>query len=63
MDTPGQVYGGEDRAYINDPKFWKVIEERRWEPGIPWEVAKKFLGLDDQTTNEILSLCFEDVSR
>lgn len=42
-----QDYDDEDRAYINDPEFWKMIEERRREPGIPWEEAKKQLGLDD----------------
>lgn len=42
-----QDYDEEDRAYINDPEFWKMIEERRREPGIPWEEAKKQLRLDD----------------
>jgi len=38
-------YGEEDRAYIDDPEFWKMIQQRRCEPGIPWEEAKQ-LGLD-----------------
>jgi prevent-host-death family protein len=29
----------------SDPDFWKMIEERRREKGIPWKEAKKQLGL------------------
>ena len=44
----------EDRAYINDPAFWKMIDERRKEVGIPWAEAEKLLGLDDGTTDQIV---------
>ena len=47
MSTDNQANDEEDRAYINVPEFWKMIEERRREPGIPWEEAKKQLDLDD----------------
>ena len=47
MSSDEQEIDDEDRAYINDPAFWKMIEERRREPGIPWEEAKKQLDLDD----------------
>lgn len=47
MNKSDQDYDDEDRAYINDPEFWKMIEERRREPGIPWEEANQQLGLDD----------------
>ena len=47
MSSDEQDYDEEDRAYINNSEFGKMIEERRCEPGIPWEAAKKQLGLDD----------------
>lgn len=30
-------------AYANSPEFWRLIEERRLEPGIAWDEAKKQL--------------------
>jgi hypothetical protein len=27
--------------YANSPQFWRMIEERRKEPTIPWEDAKR----------------------
>ncbi len=36
MSTVDQDYDDADRAYINDPAFWKMIDERRKEVGIPW---------------------------
>lgn len=42
-----QDYDDEDRDYINDPAFWKMINERRKEVGISWEEADKLLGLDE----------------
>ena len=46
--TVDQDYDDEDRAYINDPAFWKMIDERRKEVGIPWDEAEKLLGLDTE---------------
>ncbi|MFM9964498.1 MAG: hypothetical protein ACKV2Q_25125 [Planctomycetaceae bacterium] len=48
MSTVDQDYDDEDRAYINDPAFWKMIDERRKEVGIPWAEAEKLLGLDTE---------------
>ena len=31
--------------YVNDPAFWRMIDERRREPTIPWNEAMKQLGL------------------
>jgi len=39
----GLDYDEEDLEYINSAEFWKMIEESRRGPTIPWEVAKKRL--------------------
>ena len=33
--------------YVNDPAFWRMIEERRREATIPWDEAMRKLGLAD----------------
>jgi antitoxin (DNA-binding transcriptional repressor) of toxin-antitoxin stability system len=33
-------------ACTRSPEFWQMIRERRQEQGIPWEKARKELGLD-----------------
>lgn len=33
-------------AYANSPQFWRLIEERRLEQGIPWDDAKQQLDLE-----------------
>jgi prevent-host-death family protein len=33
-------------AYANSPEFWRMIQERRREQGIPWQEARKQLDLD-----------------
>ena len=33
-------YDEEDIGYMTDPSFWKMIEQRRKEPTIPWEQVK-----------------------
>ena len=33
-------------AYAESPEFWQMIRERRHEPAVPWDEAKKQLGLD-----------------
>jgi antitoxin (DNA-binding transcriptional repressor) of toxin-antitoxin stability system len=30
------------------PEFWQMIRERRQQQGIPWEEARKELGLDEE---------------
>ena len=37
----------EDMEYVNSPEFWKMIEESRRSPAIPWEEAKKELFRDE----------------
>ncbi len=32
-------------AYANSPEFWRMIQQRRKEQGIPWAEAKKQLDL------------------
>jgi len=32
----------------NDPEFWRMIQERRREPTVPWEELKAELGLPPQ---------------
>ena len=34
-------------AFTRSPEFWQMIRERRQEQGIPWEEARKELGLDE----------------
>jgi antitoxin (DNA-binding transcriptional repressor) of toxin-antitoxin stability system len=34
----------EDHAEV--PEFWEMIQQRRSEPGIPWDEAKRQLDLD-----------------
>jgi prevent-host-death family protein len=34
-------------AYASAPEFRRLIQQRRQEQGIPWEEAKKQLGLDE----------------
>lgn len=31
--------------YANDPAFWRMIDERRREPTIPWDEAMQRIGL------------------
>lgn len=33
-------------AYANSPEFWQMIQQRRKEPGIPWEEARTQLDLE-----------------
>ncbi len=33
-------------AYASSPEFWQMIQQRRQEPGIPWEVARQQLELE-----------------
>ena len=33
-------------AYANSPEFWRMIQQRRQEQGIPWDQAKKQLDRD-----------------
>jgi antitoxin (DNA-binding transcriptional repressor) of toxin-antitoxin stability system len=33
-------YDAEDWSYMLDPDFWKMIEERRAQPTVPWEQVK-----------------------
>jgi len=33
-------------AYANSPEFWRMIQKRRLEQGIPWQDARKQLDLD-----------------
>ena len=35
--------------YVNDPAFWRMIDERRREPTIPWDEAMKLIGLAEST--------------
>jgi hypothetical protein len=35
-------------AFTRSPEFWQMIRERRQERGIPWEEARKELGLDEE---------------
>jgi antitoxin (DNA-binding transcriptional repressor) of toxin-antitoxin stability system len=39
--------GADSTATAGSPEFWQMIRERRREPGIPWEEARKELGLDE----------------
>jgi prevent-host-death family protein len=38
---------GKPCLVLNSEAFWKMIQERRQETGIPWEEAKKQLNLND----------------
>lgn len=39
--------GAEDSSdFSTSPAFWEMIRQRRQEQGIPWEEARKQLGLD-----------------
>jgi hypothetical protein len=33
-------------AYAESPEFWRMIQERRQEQGIPWDEARQQLGLE-----------------
>jgi hypothetical protein len=46
------IYDAEDIGYMTSPEFWKMIEERRKEPTISWEEAKKEL-FGDEPPKEI----------
>jgi prevent-host-death family protein len=35
-----------DVDFAQSPAFWRLIQERRGEQGIPWEEARKQLDLD-----------------
>lgn len=35
-------------AFSGSPEFWQMIHERRQEKGIPWQEARKELGLDEE---------------
>lgn len=38
----------EDHAYEHDPDFWKMIEDRPRQVGIPWEeVEAELLAMED----------------
>jgi antitoxin (DNA-binding transcriptional repressor) of toxin-antitoxin stability system len=37
---------GASADFANSAVFWRMIRQRRQEQGIPWEEAKKQLGLD-----------------
>jgi hypothetical protein len=37
-------------AFGRSPEFWEMIRERRREQGIPWEEARKELGLEQGET-------------
>jgi PHD/YefM family antitoxin component YafN of YafNO toxin-antitoxin module len=39
-------------ALTRRPEFWQMIRERRQEQGIPWEEARKELGLDSEGTGQ-----------
>lgn len=39
----GLNYDDEQFELVDSPKFWTMIEQRRREPTIPWEVAKQQL--------------------
>jgi hypothetical protein len=36
-------------AFTRSPEFWRMIQERRQEQGIPWEEARKELELDSSS--------------
>jgi hypothetical protein len=39
--------GGSDGGnFADSPEFWRMIQQRRQETGIPWEEAKKQLDLE-----------------
>lgn len=38
----------EDFHYMTSPEFWRMIEEARRMPTVPWEQAKKELLADDE---------------
>jgi hypothetical protein len=39
-------------AFTGSAEFWQMIHERRQEQGIPWEEARKELGLDQTETTD-----------
>jgi hypothetical protein len=43
--------------YVNDPAFWRMIEERRREPTIPWDEAMRQLGLPEFIKQPPVSAC------
>jgi hypothetical protein len=44
----GLDYDDEQLQLIDSPEFWSMIEQRRREPTIPWEIAKQKLDALDQ---------------
>lgn len=40
----------DSRAFTRSPEFWQMIRARRQEQGIPWEEARKELGLEQEET-------------
>ena len=39
----GLEYDDEQMQLADSPEFWKMINERRQRPTIPWEIAKRDL--------------------
>ena len=51
VETHNAIYDAEDWDHMTDPEFWKMIEDRRREPTIPWDEAKaRLLGDNGRAT-------------
>jgi hypothetical protein len=46
LHTVSEDWDAESAALARSPEFWEMISRRRREVGIPWEEAKRELGLD-----------------
>ena len=46
-DDAGENAEVDSQEFADSEAFWKMIQERRQETGIPWEEAKKQLDLDE----------------
>jgi prevent-host-death family protein len=47
LHSLGENGACDSHEFANSEAFWKMIQERRQEKGIPWEEAKKQLNLND----------------
>jgi hypothetical protein len=46
MHAVTEDWDAESAALAQSPEFWQMIRQRRDEDAIPWEEAKRRLGLD-----------------
>lgn len=49
LQSIANLPNGDSEEFVGSPEFWRMIRERRNEQPIPWDEAKKSLGVQQTT--------------